>query len=272
MPFNFRPNTTDQEIFEDVAVANCYRLPKHFSKDDVLIDIGAHVGSFSYAALSRGAGLVVACEVDPENAAALRTNLSEFIDNGRLIVKNIAISRSDLKEQTVYLGEYSGDEEIKNTGGLGVIFPQSGQSMPAIGLDALLDEIKPRLHNKGVRLLKLDCEGSEWPILMTSKRLHLIQEMCGEFHELGGKYNDEIPPFSFGGLKEFTATTLKRELRKAGFSSACHRIRGNNRQLTCCGLFFASRAPVFSKRFARHLLRHNVMLGAKLRYDDLRGR
>jgi hypothetical protein len=34
-----------------------------------------------------------------------------------------------------------------------------------------------------VRLLKLDCEGSEWPILFTSRRLQQVREIVGEYHE-----------------------------------------------------------------------------------------
>jgi len=46
--------------------------------------------------------------------------------------------------------------------------------------------------NKGnrVRLLKIDCEGSEFPILYTSKMLEYVDEIVGELHFFSWLYNN----------------------------------------------------------------------------------
>ena len=53
--FYARPETTDSAIFTNVVDDNEYNLPQSFEPDDIVVDIGAHIGGFSYAALERGA-------------------------------------------------------------------------------------------------------------------------------------------------------------------------------------------------------------------------
>src|SRR4051812_882477 len=57
-PFVFRPDTQDEGVFHAVNTHNEYRLPQAFRADDVIIDIGMHIGSFCYAALTRGSNHV----------------------------------------------------------------------------------------------------------------------------------------------------------------------------------------------------------------------
>ena len=55
---------------------------------------------------------------------------------------------------------------------------------------------------KPVGLLKLDCEGSEWPILATSRLLHKVERIAGEFHFFGHQLPEvaDLPPFTLPGL------------------------------------------------------------------------
>ncbi len=53
--FTFRPGTCDEEVFHAVNACNEYRLPDSFRPDDIILDIGTHIGSFCNAALERGA-------------------------------------------------------------------------------------------------------------------------------------------------------------------------------------------------------------------------
>ncbi|MDQ3258717.1 MAG: hypothetical protein M3R15_33425 [Acidobacteriota bacterium] len=45
--FYGRPGTEDINVFESVVAHNEYRLPASFRHQDIIIDIGAHVGGFS---------------------------------------------------------------------------------------------------------------------------------------------------------------------------------------------------------------------------------
>src|SRR5665213_1913253 len=56
--WRLRPRTIDRRIFRHVVIDNEYALPDRFHPDDTILDIGGHVGSFSLAALRRGAGMV----------------------------------------------------------------------------------------------------------------------------------------------------------------------------------------------------------------------
>ena len=81
--------------------------------------------------------------------------------------------------------------------------------------------------------MKLDCEGSEWPILLTSRRLHQVDALCGEYH-LG----DYAGPFAVNGHPQFTPAVLERFLSEQGFRVRSRPIVKNPR----LGLFFADRA------------------------------
>src|SRR5215213_2924677 len=93
--------------------------------------------------------------------------------------------------------------------------------------DVVIDDVVDLATNGGerrVRLLKLDCEGAEWPIVLTSRRLHLIDEIAGEFHELGGPFpeigeNRPSHPHVFHSARVagFTIEELVRFLGDAGF-------------------------------------------------------
>jgi FkbM family methyltransferase len=271
MNFVFRDNSTDSDIYHDVVINNGYRLPKEFSSCDVAIDIGAHIGSFSYAVLSRGIGKVYAFEADPGNSSQIAMNLSSFLQEGRLILSNKAVFRSDRKDQAVFLGGYSKEGGVSNTGGQGVIFAKEGHAVEAVGLDDIITDVLQQIPQvQKISLLKLDCEGSEWPILLTSRLLSSVENICGEFHELGGRYNQEIPPFEINGLKSYTANHLPSLLRPFGFRVTWHRTRNKQRKGTSCGLFFATKASPISRTYWRHLLRLQLMLKGKLLFDDAR--
>ena len=51
--WKFRPGTLDEAIFNGVVCFNEYQLPSRFAAGDIVIDIGAHIGSFAHAATPR---------------------------------------------------------------------------------------------------------------------------------------------------------------------------------------------------------------------------
>jgi len=271
--FVFRPNTNDRDIYKQVVEDNEYRLPSKFDKKDIILDIGAHIGSFSYACLVRGAGRVIAFEPDPENYDSLCTNLSIFIKDRRLVVHNKAVFRSD-RSSTLYLGGYGQlGENVANTGGVGVILQDQGTSIESVGLDQIISDIQLQTEgsfDRVLRLLKLDCEGAEWGILMTSKLFNCFKQICGEFHEISGSYSSEKSQFEVNGTKIFTNVLLLEILKRAGYSAVCHRSRDADRNPTSCGLFFADRHSLFSVKYWRYLIRLNYLIRSRLLIDDLK--
>lgn len=172
-----RPGTQDEHVFREIFAQNCYRIPYKLQKADVVIDVGAHIGCFSLNCLLRGAGKVHAYEPDRENRRYLEQNTSGYLG---MHVHPEAIWRSDRHEALTFTG-YPGAMNA-----CGTCLPECdvgghNDKVPvrSIGLDRAIS----RAGGK-VRILKLDCEGAEFPALYTSKRLYDVDVIVGECHEI----------------------------------------------------------------------------------------
>jgi FkbM family methyltransferase len=237
-----------------VALLNEYRLPGRFAPTDVVIDVGAHIGSFAYAVVMRGGEHVYSIEPDRENCACARENLKPYIERGCVHWMEGAVWRSDSNDDELRLDGYQvfppsfgGMAGILNTGG-GSVMWGAGDPVAKVPLDDVID-LATRHGERRVRLLKLDCEGAEWPALLTSRRLHLIDEIVGEFHEIGGTFveigedrRSNTPVFHTDRVARFTIDELVRTLQDEGFHVTHCRHRRPDGALEGLGLFFASRA------------------------------
>lgn len=177
----FRAHTWDENIWKSVALHNEYGLAAgfRFSADDVILDIGAHIGSFSYLALDRGAGKVFCVEPDPGNFLYLRHNLHAACGaTDRAVCISAAAWRSDVPSGVVHYAAVG-----SNTGG-GNSLGDSGLPVCALSLDALAALAASASKNGRLRLVKLDCEGSEWPILYTAHVYGIVDAFIGEYHML----------------------------------------------------------------------------------------
>ena len=181
-PFQFRQGTLDEPIFNSVCMANEYRIPEAFGTDDIVIDIGMHIGSFCYAALLRGSNRVYGFEAEESNYQCAVSNLRSF--GNRVTLNHKAVWRSDKDRRSL---QFSPSPDAANTGG-GSVWADGQREVEAIPLDEIIHAVTNG-GRKRVRLMKIDCEGSEFPILLTSRKLHLIDQIVGEFHEFGGEYD-----------------------------------------------------------------------------------
>lgn len=252
--WNFRPSTLDRAVYNGVVNFNEYRLPETFSSCDVVVDIGCHIGSFAHAAVTRGCRYVVGYEPDRENFAIASDHLRDAIEQGLVRLTQAAVWRSDPNDDELRFDGYHpfpesfpGMQGTLNTGNGSVIWGE-GEVVPKLAFDDIIDSLTNGGQRR-IRLVKLDCEGSEWPILLTSSRLHLIDEICGEFHELGGEYLEitedrslPAPIFRQDPAARYTVADLDRLLSGAGFTFTYlrhHRPSGDPEGL---GLFFAARS------------------------------
>jgi FkbM family methyltransferase len=229
-----------------VVVENEYRLPERFASDDVIIDIGVHIGSFCHVAMSRGAGKVHGAEAWGENYRLAQENLRAYGDGVTLHHK--AVWRSDRS-----LGElfFNIDPQPAQTAGGYVFDPKEYErdravyveKVEVIRFDDLVD-LATDGGKKQVRLLKIDCESAEFPILLTSSRLHAIDAIAGEFHESQGLYDHNfiLPNARVEGFDTFTIEGLEGFLRGQGFDVAWQR----NPKALDTGEFFAWRSPQFA--------------------------
>lgn len=224
--WQLRPGTIDRRVFRLVVIENEYQLPAHFAPDDVVLDVGGHIGSFTLAVLERGAGLVHCCEPDAENFRVLSHHLAPFGE--RVNLHHAAVWRSDDPEPSLALHN---PFDPRNTAAGRVCSPESGARIQAIPFDDLIDRVTS--DGRRVRLVKLDCEGAEWPILLTSRRLDRIETLCGEYHlgTLGNLYR-------VGDQTAFQPEQLVECLEQQGFRV---RLEPFTFAPFPAGLFFAER-------------------------------
>ena len=217
-------NDFEQEnIVSAVAYGDEYGVGDDpLAPDDVVVDVGAHVGTFSYLCHTLGSRAVHSYEPSPANFDGLRRNLASLPGTH---LRQLAVWRSDgaAADGRLVLSGPSGD----NTGACSVltgrnppIFAHRGDAGPAapargvrgVALDAILRTFAR------VRLLKLDCEGSEFPILLTSRELGRVHRLVAEVHEV---YEAEMallaPESRVAGYAAYRVEHLATRLREAGF-------------------------------------------------------
>jgi FkbM family methyltransferase len=230
--WQFRPGTLDRAIFDGVVVCNEYQLPDTFSPNDIVLDVGTHIGSFCLAAFLRGAGCVHGFEPEQQNYELASANLRPFAD--RVHIHHKAVWRSDRKGDKLF----HGGSTMQNTAGGSVLFNTAGQVLDVAAFDDIVREVTEN-GRKRIRLVKMDCEGAEFPILLTSRTLHLIDGFCGEYHEINdGRYNAEpiTDVARVNGVERFTIGELTKCLQRAGFT-----VRSERSGETALGHFYASR-------------------------------
>jgi len=217
----FRENTMDHLIFEQVWLRDEYKvrpiLP--FLHDDYnIVDIGAHAGYFTRFVLEHSRARVIAFEPHWENYQLAYLNNEKFIKEGRCFLYNLAVSRSDVS--TPQWLSYENKQiwtEGANTGGF-TLFPLtsalSGEYVRvlAVGLDAIIKTFG------SINLLKIDAESGEWPALLTSKHLSDISMIVGEYHEMGGVYDEHDPGVFCLSYPQLTVKILQKHLKQYGFN------------------------------------------------------
>jgi FkbM family methyltransferase len=177
--FDIENDRISRETWLDVLGRNEYLLGPSIPDDAVVIDIGANSGAFSYACLRRGAGFVLAFEPGLVAERASK-NCAEFGDRFELIQR--AVWRSDEPEQTLSLAPSHRD---KHSGSVSAVLPAMGKAITVQTID--LDSVLRRFEK--VHILKLDCEGAEYPILLTCSELHRVEHILGEYHHVSDAWS-----------------------------------------------------------------------------------
>lgn len=207
MEFTTRKGTLDAGIVGQVFEQNEYELAS--LNGAVVVDIGCHIGSFAAKAAAQGARRVVSFDPSPENFQLAQQNLAS-LDNCE--VRNFAVGRSDKKEKMLL----DMSDNPLNYGGSCTV-TDHGTPVETISLDEVIDELHPKM-------IKIDAEGAEYPVLYTSSKLDQVETIFGEFHNaLGTKamgifsLDEKTPNF----LKEFKGRlnirALSEFLKKKGF-------------------------------------------------------
>lgn len=177
--FRVRPGTDDIDIIQEVQSTPYYRFALSLLQEDsIVIDVGAHIGSFTLLAAVRGAR-VLALEPVPSNYTSLVENVR--LNNLQAQVKTLNRAAWSLA------GKRTMRVTDETTGGSSLCYgKETAPEIPVhcVRLDELMDTERITICD----LLKLDCEGAEFEILSTLSQVgwQKIKAIVLEYHLLSG--------------------------------------------------------------------------------------
>jgi len=212
----FRENTWDIDIFRGIVLFNEYKIPDKLNNVKV-IDIGGHIGSFSWLCAYKNAKEIFYCEALKENFDIGLNWIEENfwkkkIKSPIFATFNVVVWKKDDNSKLTFL---KCSNEF-NTGGGSVMTNEVKleSEIPTFPFDDIIQLRLYKNKQKEKVLLKIDCEGSEFPILFSSKELHQVDYICGEYHEL----HHNIPDIAkIDGFESYDVYTLQKFLKENGF-------------------------------------------------------
>jgi len=145
-------------------------LDTFLTKNDIIIDIGAHVGFFAIP-ISSMVKQVIAFEPAPANYELLQRNIAKNNIKNILALNTAVDARKGIIE--LRLG-------IRGTTGHSVVVNKKGGVRTTVNCTNLSNIVK--VYNPTV--LKIDCEGSEWNILTDENLLKNIKIIIAELHRV----------------------------------------------------------------------------------------
>lgn len=204
-----RDGTSDRAIAETIILGNEYRIPTHY--EGVGVDIGAHIGAWTLAAIADNPGLaVIAIEAVYENVLLMQRSVHLNGWANRIKVLYRAASSSNRPVPIRYA--FTGDTYREDNRFVGNLDRGEGevQMVQGIRLTRLA-----RLIGEPIRIMKIDCEGCEWRFLRS--------EAVGRIVEIVGEYHDSEPDNIEAMLSPTHHVSIQTNLGGIGLFRATHR-------------------------------------------------
>jgi len=174
MDFYIRPGTSDALVLREVFIADEYRLfGRNWTRDDVVIDVGANIGAFTVLAAGRGAS-VYAYEPEWENVSVAISNFK--VHGISPVIEPLAVWSND---EGVYLTPAQG-----NTGSSDEATSEHDVFVGSMPLNQIL-----RQHEE-IAYLKMDVEGAEISIFES-----VDPDLLRRVKFLGMEYHGQTPEF-----------------------------------------------------------------------------
>ncbi|MEK6943340.1 MAG: FkbM family methyltransferase [Nanoarchaeota archaeon] len=204
---NIFSKATDISMIYECIVRDDYKINSLSNKNGSIIDVGAHLGSFSlFASKKCPKCKIYSFEPSPSTYAVLKKNI-ELNQSGNIIIFNKAVT-SGSKPVRIYINPINS--------ALNTIYDNKGRSVEISSVS--LQKIFTENSIKNCDFLKMDCEGAEYNILLNTplKILKKIKKMVIEYHN----------PDYFGiKNKKLNLDNLLKYLKKAGFSCTIKKVK-----------------------------------------------
>tara|TARA_Y100001936_G_C16084189_1_gene680281 strand:+ start:1107 stop:1877 length:771 start_codon:yes stop_codon:yes gene_type:complete len=173
MKIKIRTNSTDLMALTNVWMINEYNMESYeIKKNDIIIDVGSHIGLFSLLASKFCTeGKIFSYEPVKDNFECFISNLN-LNQIKHIFPFNLAVS-SDSSKLDLFLNE---DESGHS------IFSQNDKKISVNSIS--LKEIFDKNNISICKLLKLDCEGSEYSIIdaLPIEYFKRIENIVIEYH------------------------------------------------------------------------------------------
>lgn len=171
----------ESKVFWQIFVRRCYRLWKDCQ---TIVDAGANIGLFSlWAARQLPQARIFALEPFPETFARLQHNLSVNQLGDRVTALRLALAAKS--------GEREMLTEAESQQRRLVASDRSGAEGKVVKVLATsLNDLLDRCQLDQIDLLKMDIEGSEWEVLLSTPAgsLRKIRRLQFEYHEVHARF------------------------------------------------------------------------------------
>jgi FkbM family methyltransferase len=197
-----RRNIWDARILQEIFLSRPYLKDLRLRNQPTIVDIGGYIGDFSlYAAKYLRACRVVVYEPSRKNFAMLMRNVESNGYRDVIEASNMAVSDSHevLMDIDVPDGRQANVSAYRSD-------HATAERTPSVTLADLIEHHRLDI----VDLLKMDCEGGEYPILLSTplEVFERIENIVFEYHDIDGF--------------ECKLDAAKDRLRSAGFAVKEH--------------------------------------------------
>jgi len=170
LKFYIRPGTTDEKVVPEVVRRNCY-TNKDFvaiEKNDIWLDLGGNIGTFTVLALSKGA-TVITFEPELENYQILNSNVA--LNKFKSYKIQAAITTQSESLIPLYLCKPGQNKYRHTTKKIRGRFPVTVTNIP----------FKKVLTSK-INAIKMDIEGDELSIIDQTNNWKNVKKLVFEYH------------------------------------------------------------------------------------------
>lgn len=174
LKIKLRTNSTDLQAFANVWILKEYEVEGfEILENDVIIDIGGHVGLFAlFASLNSHKGKIISIEPHPKNFNLLKENINDNNFHNVVVIDKAVTD----KNKNLELFVNPSDDSAHSIHGDGEnIIQIQGISLSEIMIENGISKCN---------ILKMDCEGAEFEIIgsLSDDELLKIDKICLEYH------------------------------------------------------------------------------------------